>query len=488
MSRRTRFALLSLLLLAPCAPGGARAGLPPTATQMILRQATSPRDLRARLLDYALATDKSSPLSAGEAWYWLGHSFARASRPDSAIACWERAMAVRGVPDERIALAEALLARAAPGDVDHSFALLDPAYREAVGENDANTARLRATLAWTELAAGRPTRAQELFAQDEESLTRYFRWRLRLAQLRQTLGDDFGVIQLLRPLAVASRGTAGDVMQMMQKSADHAGQSAALEKQMVELLGARDRIEERAIQRMSGRRIRFLASDSFPLSGVALIPASKSRLKPAIVMMSVQDTVADFDSLAAGLQRSGFAVLLLDARGSGWSVAPSCPLPEAWGGREEALIARSARDVRDAVRALAAAAKLDTSTVLLAACGDMVRPAAEAAAADRRVRALVLVSPDPDPVDRGVIPALLAKRPLPTYLQQTPEDFPNYEFTDMDLHAAAERYSRISDAHAAGSGAVSFRQDPKVSPRFQEWLKLALSAPPPPATPPAARH
>jgi hypothetical protein len=149
------------------------------------------------------------------------------------------------------------------------------------------------------------------------------------------------------------------------------------------------------------------------------------------------------------------------------------------------MLHRSALDVRDAVRALSLTTKVDTGTVVLVASGEMAVAAAEAAARDRRVRALVLLSPDPAPVDRGVLPATLARRPLPTFFQQTAEDFPNYEFTDLALHAARERLSRISDARSPGVGAVAFRHDPRVAPRFTQWLKEALAAPPLPGSPPA---
>jgi hypothetical protein len=284
---------------------------------------------------------------------------------------------------------------------------------------------------------------------------------------------------------VASRGQDADLVQLMQKAAELAGLSTAMSKDLVDLLATRDRVEQRVIDRMGGRRIRFAASDGFALSGVAIVPSGVTRPRAAIVMMSPSDTVADFDSLATTLQAGGCAVLLMDARGSGWAVGPDCPLPEAWRGREEALLHRSALDVRDGVRALSLTAKIDTGTVVLVASGEMALAAAEAAERDRRVRALVLLSPDPDPVDRGVLPATLARRPLPTFFQQTAEDWPNYEITDLALHAARERFSRISDARSPGVGAVAFQHDVRVAPRFTQWLKEALAAPPLPGPPPA---
>ncbi len=484
--RHARAVLLLLAALTFAAP--ARAGLPPSSTQMILRQATSPADLRARLFDFAEENQKSHPMDAGEAWYFCGESYARADRPDSAIVCWQQALAVRGSFDERSSLTEALLARNGSGDVDHAIALVSPALAEARAENDPEAVHLQALLAWAQLRAGQPDKAVELFRDVAPQLGSSQLWTYRYARAHFEAGDMIPVLQTLQPLAVASRGTSSDVIDLMQKAADRIGQSAALEKVIVDKLAARDAIEQRAIEQMGGRRVRYAASDGFALSGVALIPAGVSRPKTAIVMMSPRDTVADFDSLSVALRRGGFAVMLADARGSGWAVGASCPLAEAWRGREEVMLHRSARDVRDAVHALAKIARLDTSAVLVVGSRDMALAAAEAAAGDRRVRALVLLSPDPAPVDRGVLVATLARRRLPAFLQQTSEDFPNFDFTDLDLHACDEPASRISDAIAGGTGAVAFRRDPRVMPRFEQWLAETMRRPAKPATPPSTRR
>jgi hypothetical protein len=452
---------------------------------MILRQARTPGELRAKLLEFAKTREKDNAIGSGEAWFFRGNSFSRASQPDSAIECWRHAMTLRGALEDREALSEGLLARNGPGDADRTLALLEPAYNEARGMNDPNTTRIEALFAWAQYVAGQAGPAREMFTDLEPRLFRSRRWSYRCAIALMGGADPRHALQLLRPSMVASRGQDADLVQLMQKAADLAGLSNAMSKDLVDLLATRDRVEQRVIDRMGGRRIRFAASDGFALSGVAIVPDGVTRPRAAIVMMAPSDTVADYDSLTTALQASGCAVLLMDARGSGWAVGPDCPLPEAWRGREEAMLHRSALDVRDGVRALSLTAKVDTANVVLVASGEMAMAAAEAAERDRRVRALVLLSPDPDPVDFGVLPATLARRPLPTFFQQTAEDWPHFEITDLALHAARERFSRISDARSPGVGAVAFQHDARVTPRFTQWLREALAAPLLPGPPPA---
>jgi len=197
-------------------------------------------------------------------------------------------------------------------------------------------------------------------------------------------------------------------------------------------------------------------------------------------MVAPGDTLADYDSLAIALRDHGFSTLLLNVRGSGWSVAPACPLPEAWNGREETMTRRVARDVRDAVRATGLATRIDTSSVVLVATRSLALSGAMAAAQDRRVRALILLSPDPDAVERGPLIATLARRRLPVFLQQTPEDYQNFEVIDRAYHVTPESQSRVSDALSSGSGAIAFRFDRRTTPRLIQWIGETLKAPAPP--------
>jgi len=457
------------------ATGAIAAGTP---AQVVIRQATSPADLRARLLDYVAGAEKSAPNDAGEAWYDLGESWRRGGQPDSAITAFRRAQELRNGYEDRYALADALFARQAPGDIDAGMKICQAAVVEAQTESARTAARFNALLAWGELLAGEFDQSRALFASVEVDVTRDAEGRYRYGRALLT-GSDLGkAIQVLRPLAVASRGQAQDVMQLLQRAAEKFGQTEGLDRDLAQRMKSRDEVEERVVTRVQGRRIKFATSDRFPMAAVLVAASGGGRHRPAIVMMAPEDTIADYDSLAVALRSAGFDAVLVSPRGSGWSVDPSCPLPYAWRGREEAMLRRSARDVRDAVRASALAAKADTSSFVLIASRSMALAGALAAEQDRRVRALVLLSPDPDPIDRGVLVATLAKRKLPVFIQQTMEDFPNAEVIDAAYHASVESASRVSDGHSGGHGAIAFKMDPRVTPRFVQWLNDALTASP----------
>lgn len=485
MNRPAPFAFVALLLgLVAAAPAGAVA---PTATQSILGESTSPADLRARLMRYATAHASDDAVGAGEAWSAIGWSYWRGTAPDSAIAAWRRAFGSRGLPSDRYDLADALLERQAPGDVDSALALLGPALPELQAQSPRAAARFQALIAWGRLLAGESDESRRLFDAVESEISLEPLWRYRIARAALTGPDQAKAIVLLRTLAIESRAQDSEVMRLLEMAAQRMQQSDRLDRDLADRLQQRDIVEDRVVTRIDGRRIKFAANDGFPLSGIVL-KASVARPRTAIVLMAHADTLADFDSLGVALRAAGLNTLLLPVRGAGWSVGADCPLPVGWRGREESMLRRTALDVRDAVRALKLAERnTDTTGVVLVASRDLALPGALAAARDRRIRALVLLSPNPDPVDRGEFVATLAKRPIPVFLQQTMEDFPNFELMDRAYQVTDRGASRVSEGRAAGHGAIAFKQDHRVTPRFTQWLKDAL-APPKPATPPASRH
>jgi pimeloyl-ACP methyl ester carboxylesterase len=480
-----RFRLIPRLLLLIALAVPAWAGLPPTRTQMILREANDPADLRQRLRDYVQQSGGDG-LGAGEASYYLGVSFSRGGQPESALVHWRRARELRNGPGDCSALAEALMKTGRRADLQEAMGFVTPALAEAQATRDNSVAELQGLLAWGTYLSGDPVGARAQFDGLADQIGRSRAWRLRYAEVLEQSGAAIPAIQTARPVAVACRGQDAGVMKILSGAAERIGQVDAMQRDLADMLAARDRVEERAIERMSGQRVSFTGRDGFPLAGVAVMPQDARAPHAAVVLLAPGDTIAAYDSLAAGLGRAGFAVLFTYVRGTGMSVAPSCALPESWDGREEELMRQTSRDVREGVRALARLGKIDTTAILIGGGGSMALAASLAAADDRRARGLLLLSPDPDPVDRGFLRATLARRKMPVFFQQSPEDFPNFEITDMAYHASDEANSRVSDGHSFGHGAVAFRQDPKVTPRFLEWLAIAMKVPVKSAAPPPA--
>jgi hypothetical protein len=256
---------------------------------------------------------------------------------------------------------------------------------------------------------------------------------------------------------------------------------------------------------MGGRLLALTASDGFPLGGL-LVPAAPpprgrtsrrgtataARRAPAllaVLLLAPGDTLASGDSLALALRRHGITTLLLYPRGHGASVNPSCPSPDAWFDREAALQARIARDVRDAVRGVRRTTTVDSTRYLVVGVGASATMAVEAATLDPRVKALLLVSPAPAPVDRGLTRARLAQLRLPVFFQIAPDDFDaTYAITDALYQAGDRAASRVTESAVGGQGLAQFRSDPALAARFLAWLDATLRpVTPPPAQAPAPR-
>jgi hypothetical protein len=129
-----------------------------------------------------------------------------------------------------------------------------------------------------------------------------------------------------------------------------------------------------------------------------------------------------------------------------------------------------ARDVFEAVAAIAREAGADTSSYLLVGIGSMAPVAVEAATLDRRARTMLLVSPSPSPVDQGPMRAALAALRRPVYFQTAPADFRLWDFVDALYRACDLRASRVAESSRVGQRATIFRYDPRIMQRFQQWL------------------
>uniref|UniRef100_A0A832I5C9 Alpha/beta fold hydrolase n=1 Tax=Eiseniibacteriota bacterium TaxID=2212470 RepID=A0A832I5C9_UNCEI len=457
-------------------------------TQWLLDEAPSPEALHARLAALADSVGPRGAADAGEAYHYIGQSWERAGALDSAIACYRRAAALRGNAEDRLALADVLLARRAPGDAVEAERLMAAGWIEAAQSGDPTGAHFRARQGWALHVLGKPVEAAERLAGVEARFSETPVWRERLAAAALDRGEPGRAWTLLLPLAALSRGEDPDVMRALRQAAERAGVGARLDDEVRRAIDARDRVERAVLDRIGGRPVRFAGEDGFPLGGTVLAPAGRARRGAVIVVRAPGDTILHWDSLAVALRASGRAVLLLDPRGHGRSLAPSCALPfRAWG-REDELAALGATDVRAALRALARVARVDTSRYVVIGSGVSCAIAAQAAEADARVHALVLLSPDAPPTRRGALRARLARMRLPTYFQTAAEDRPSFLWVETLYQAGDAPNSRVADAPGAGLGPAAMRHAPDTVTRLLRWLDAPKPARPRPAPPPPPRR
>lgn len=488
-----RSVTLSFLLLLVCAlPAGAEP--PATRARVLLGLADSPPALRSQLLTYAdSAASAGDRIGAGEALGYAGRSFQREGRLDSAIVCHRRAYELVGDDESLLALADQLLLRRAAGDATEAIRLLGAA---VAASERADPPALVGRIAWARFLQGKPDTAAALFATVERRLLPHDEWRFRMARVASARGDHRKAVDLLLPVAVHARGTDDDVVAMLEKAGRELGMGDRLQIEVLRRVDDHDRPDQALAAALGGRLVSLTASDGFPLGGM-LVPAAGgaraagagtagARHRPAllaIVLLAPGDTLASADSLVVALRRHGVTTLLLCPRGNGASVGSSCPSPGAWFDREEELQFRVARDVQDAFRRVRRLAPVDSTRYVVAGAGASATMAVGAAALDPRARALLLVSPAPEPVDRGPVRALLASLRRPVFFQIAPDDYEaTWGITDLLYQAGDRASSRVAEAATAGGGLAQFRGDPALAARFLAWLDATL---PPPARTPA---
>lgn len=480
---RLRVPLLAVL---PClilaAPAAAERG----PLDAVVEAAPDGQALRPRLAAFADSAAATDPALAAQALAWAGLSFARQGEPDSAVACHERALALDPREPRRSELATALLARLGPGDAERAREVLRPVQPITPELPDPTQATTQGLFAWSHYLAGQADSSARLFAPVERWLSLHHEWRYRMACVALEREEWIRVQILLAPLAVVSRLYDRDVMDMLERSAEQLGAGRRLQPMLLNEMVKRDKVEQELLTELGARRIGFRGRDGFPLGGVILTPPRARGARVAVVVVAPGDTLALYDSLAVGLRRMGLAVILLDPRGSGRSVAPGCPLPESWRGREARMQAAVAGDVAAAAGALARAVRADSTQYLVVGVGATGPIAVLAAQRDRRARALLLVSPVAAPPDRGALRAAVAASRRPIYFQTGPEDFTTWDLIDALYEAADPRASRVADSDKPGTRATLFRRDPMIFTRFRQWLLEAWPRPAAPrATPPS---
>jgi tetratricopeptide (TPR) repeat protein len=458
-----------------------------SVSEDLLFAGATPEEIRARLLAHADTIARTDGPEASRALAYRAASFSRAGEADSAVASYQRAFELDH--DRRYEIADALMMRMAPGDAERALAVLRPIQPRNPDLPEVSEGTIQGMFAWAHYLGGHADSAARLLAPVETWLSMRAEWRYRMACVAFERQDWPRVMVLLTPLAVASRDFDTDVMGMMKATAEKLNAGRRLEPGLQQEIALRDRLEAELLQDLGARRVGFRGADGFPLGGILLAPRGAARPRAAVVVVASEDTLAAYDSLSVGLRRMGFAVMLLEERGSGRSLTTGCPLPTSWRGREEAMEHACATDVRAAVTALGREARADTSHYLVVGVGPSGPIAVEAATRDKRAGVLLLVTPGPQPVERGRMRARLRAMRRPVYFQTGPEDFTAWGVIDSLYRACDMSASRVADSDRRGTRATLFRHDPKIFERFKLWLADAWpKAPAPRATPPSRRR
>jgi len=475
-----RIALLVSLLLITLA-ATALPENPSARMTAILDLPVPPAEMRARLLACADSAKAARDIATdGEACALAASSYEREGIADSAILCHRRALARLASDQELSALVDQLLYRHGPGDVAEATGLLETATQQSdIHDMVGVTGRL----AWARFLAGQTDSAATLFATMKRHLQRWPEWRYRMAKVAFARKDYHLGVDMLLPEAVRSRGTDQEVVDMLEEAGKATGMLPRFKDEVTRRVYEQDRSELDLANGLGGRLVATTASDGFPLGGLVVPVAAKrpaaSRASLAVlVLVAPGDTLASGDSLAAALRRHGVTTCLFYPRGWGSSVGPECPGPDAWFNLQSLLQARVARDFGDVFRVVSRMTRVDSTRYVVAAEGRAATMAVLAAADDPRVKAMLLVSPSPAAVDRGVVRAEVARLRLPVFFQISPEEYAEtFEISDVLYQAGNRAASRVVEAKQTGHGLTQFRSDSTLAPRFVKWLDATMAPP-----------
>ena len=187
--------------------------------------------------------------------------------------------------------------------------------------------------------------------------------------------------------------------------------------------------------------VEFAASDGWRLAGMLRAPAAGSVPGVLAVPASLHERDA-WTATAAVLEERGLASLRIDLRGRGRSLgempyARMAPLQRQ----------RITLDVSAGLETLASAPGVDVDRIALLAEQDTAAGAVEAVADDRRVRAVVLMSPrNGDRIARA-----LATRAVSIFGLVSSEDRRGLRAT-VDAYVAGDQSSRLEVFHGLGIG------------------------------------
>lgn len=431
----------------------------------------SPAPLRARLDSLARVAESQD---AAEALYYRGLSFERAAMPDSAIASYRRSLALDTSTPAPKAFVDVLLRRRGPGDVAEVIRLLEP---RRPAESPAPPFRLNydpAGLGWAYMLDGQATRALEILEPLEARLSNDYTWLYRFARILLHSDTPRRALPYLESLTLLGRGQDPEVAGFVQEIETQLGPNGKLRAQLESKIVHSDDRERAQLRQIGGRRIRIQVSDGTLIGGIVYADSlALHRARTTIVLGDIGDAPADYDTLVSALRQAGHAVLVLDPRGWGWSVSPECALPDTWQGRQDALEARVARDVQEAIGAFGREASVDTTRCLLIGVGTMSPVALAAAADDPRVSWLALLDPWVSPVERGATLARAKRASLPTYVQLSLGARRELSFSELIVRACPLPGSKLAPVTAPEPGAIAFRRHPNVTAGFMRWLDEA---------------
>ena len=471
--------VFALLALSFAVPAAVRAGLIPVPPQVqAMWNGKDGAGVRVQLHRIAAGGDApgvtaAQKLDAGESAYWLGVQDMRAGRPDSALAMYRRAVALRGDFDEGFALIDMLARSGRPADLAEARSLAEMLAMQSNMSDSKRAPEAHARLAWVLHKLDRSAEAAGELRDHALELYRRAAWTRRFFEIQRAGGDDANAWRALVLLSVRARRQDAVVETLLVHLQHQLRYNDDRRQIAVSIILDRVLQEERAFAQSLGGEIETVrAKDGFPLQVFTFAAARDSvRRAPVLFVPAATDTVAAVDSLVLALTRAGHPVAILSPRGTLGSVAPAAWGSDAWFGREAAFMSTTIADAGCVMDVLAKRPAFASRGWVVGAVGDRAPIALELARVRRNTPALLLVAPRLPLVEIAEFRARLRASGVRTFVQVAPEEQDALELADLLARDTKPGQVRVVDSGLAGRGAAIFRGDAWVTRRLLAWLE-----------------
>lgn len=472
----TGLAAMVVCLLA--APVAVYAGLIPAPAQVLaMWNGRDGASVRRELRAIAASGDATSAtigqkIDGGEAAYWLGVQDQRAGRPDSALAHYRHAVALRGDFDDGFALIDLLAQRGRAADLSEARELAASLAVQANTSDMKRAPEAHARLAWLLHKLGQSAEGATELRDYASALYRRPLWTRRFLEIQRAGGDDAGAWQAAVLLSARARRADAGIESVLVQLQHRLHFNDDRRNITVNLIVERALADEQAFMNgLRGQAEVVRMKDGFPLQ-VLTFPAhtDRARLAPVLIV-GAADTLAAADSLIAALTSAGHPVALLSPRGTFGSVASAAWDADAWRGREHVFLATTAADAGAVMDVLAKRPAFGGGRPwIVCTAGDRAPIALTLARARRGTPALVLIAPRLPLVEIAEYRARLRALRVRTFVQISPEEPDALELSDLLARETLPGQVRVADSGARGRGGAIFRADPKVARRLLGWL------------------
>jgi dienelactone hydrolase len=218
-----------------------------------------------------------------------------------------------------------------------------------------------------------------------------------------------------------------------------------------------------------GERVKLKTEDGFTIIGTYYVPAGE-KLPSLILLHMLGRTRSDWEQFAKRLKKEGYAVLSIDLRGHGESTDQK--------GKDRSYRDFSEEEWRDTVKDIQAATKflrrkkeIDPDKISIIGASIGANLALNYADLDKKIRALVLLSPGLN--YRGVKTKEAVKRygARPVLLVASKDDRGSFNAID-ELGKLAKGNKKLVKYKKAGHGTRMFgKESPDLTNAIINWLK-----------------